>query len=209
MITRITGIAAMVGLVSVTMFGVMLAARLGNYRSKAKRRLHRRLSWLVLALVGVHITAALLDRHHVPPSAVVVPFLSPVRTVAVGTGSLALWGLLLVALTVAGRRWLKRSWRLVHYVAYPAAGLALVHSLLGSDRVRLVAAVMLGVAVVVVRSMYLGRHRRRVRPPAESTGPAPDAWAGPWGRPDEDSLQTAPDPNRRVTVGSDEAVSGR
>jgi DMSO/TMAO reductase YedYZ heme-binding membrane subunit len=209
MITRITGIAAMVGLASVTMFGVMLAARLGNYRSKAKRRLHRRLSWLVLVLVAIHISAALLDRHHVPPSAVVVPFLSPVRTVAVGTGSLALWGLLIVALTVAARGWLKRSWRRAHYVAYPAAGLALVHSLLGSDRMRLVAAVMLGAAVVVIRSVYLGRYRRRVKGPVAPPRPAHDTERGSWGQSEEDRIRRLHDGSRPVTVGSDEAVSGR
>ena len=95
LITRITGIAAMVGLMAVAVYGVLLAMRLGKYRPSIKRRLHRRLSRLVLVVLGVHIGGALLDAHHIPPEAVLVPFVSPVRTYAAGLGSLALWSLML------------------------------------------------------------------------------------------------------------------
>jgi sulfoxide reductase heme-binding subunit YedZ len=168
MITRITGIAAMVGLVAVAGYGVLLAARLGRYPARTKRRLHRRLSRLVLGVVALHIGAALLDRHHIPPGAVLVPFLSPVRTVAAGLGSLALWGLLLVMLTVAARRWFRRSWRVLHYLAYPATGLALAHSFLGSDPILVASSLALCVALLLVGSIWPRRHLRR--PPKHPGG---------------------------------------
>ena len=103
-ITRVSGIAATVGFVAVAVMGILLAKRLGSQRARGKLRPHRRLTEFSVLALGVHIGAASLDRFHVPPYAVVAPFLSPVRTVAAGFGSLALWGLLLVTLTGAGRR---------------------------------------------------------------------------------------------------------
>jgi len=168
MITRITGIAALVGLVAVAGYGVLLAVRRGHHRARIKRRLHRRLSRLVLVVLGVHIGAALLDRRHVPPDAVLVPFISPVRTVAAGLGSLALWGVILVMITVVARRWFRRSWRVVHYLAYPATGFALAHSLLGSDPILTASLTALCVAVVIAGSMW---PRRRLTRPKGSTLP--------------------------------------
>jgi DMSO/TMAO reductase YedYZ heme-binding membrane subunit len=155
MITRVSGIAATIGFVAVAVFGVVLAKRFGSQGGKGKLRLHRQLSELSILVLGVHIGAALLDRHHVPPYAVVAPFFSPVRTIAAGTGSLAVWGLLLVAITGAGRRRFKRSWRTIHYLAYPAIGLVLAHSLLGSDRRQLVSLGAVSVAALVIWAGFL------------------------------------------------------
>jgi methionine sulfoxide reductase heme-binding subunit len=168
MITRISGLAALVGLVAVAGYGVLLATRRGNYPARMKRRLHRRLSRLVLVVLAVHIGAALLEQNHIPPDAVLVPFLSPVRTVAAGLGSLALWGLILIVFTAAARRWFRRSWRVVHYLAYPAIGLALAHSFLGSDPILVALSVALCVIVLMAGSIWPRRHLRR---PAGSTLP--------------------------------------
>jgi hypothetical protein len=157
----------MVGLMAVAVYGVLLAMRLGKYRPSIKRRLHRRLSRLVLVVLGVHIGAALLDAHHIPPEAVLVPFVSPVRTVAAGLGSLALWSLMLVVLTVAARRWFRRGWRVVHYLAYPAAGLALAHAFFGSDPPLVASSVALCVAATIIGSTW--PRRGVLRRPGGST----------------------------------------
>jgi methionine sulfoxide reductase heme-binding subunit len=185
MITRISGIAALVGLVAVAGYGVLVATRRGNYPARTKRRLHRRLSRLVIVVLAVHIGAALLDRDHIPPDAVLVPFLSPVRTVAAGLGSLALWGVILVVLTVAARRWLRRSWRVVHYLAYPAIGVALAHSFLGSDPILVALSVALCVATLIVGSVWPRRHLRR---PGGSTLPLWSRLAGGGSAPTRNRL---------------------
>jgi hypothetical protein len=132
-LARVTGIVAVVGVVATAGLGIALGRRRRTVGPWTTARVHRQLTWLTLGVLGVHIVVALLDRHHVPPYAVVAPFLSPVRTVAAGMGSLATWGLLLVTVTAAGRRWLRLPWRTVHFVAYPAAVCAVAHSFLGSD----------------------------------------------------------------------------
>jgi len=133
MITRISGAVLIAMVLATVTVGILLAVRRVATQARGQARLHRRLSWFALALVAVHIGAALLDRRHVPPYALVAPFLSPTRRIAAGTGSLAVWGVVIVTLSAAGRRWLRPSWRKIHYLAYPACALAVWHSLLGSD----------------------------------------------------------------------------
>jgi hypothetical protein len=133
MITRVSGIVLIATVLAGVSVGIVLALRHGGAQLKGRTRLHRRLSWFALLLLVVHISAALLDRRHVPPYALVAPFVSPTRRIAGGTGSVAAWGVVVVTLTAAGRRWLRPSWRKIHYVAYPACAFAVCHSLLGSD----------------------------------------------------------------------------
>ena len=133
MITRASGTVLVVMVLATVSVGILLAVRRGGAQVRGQARLHRRLSWIVLALLAVHVGAALLDRHHVPPYALVAPFVSHTRRIAAGTGSLAIWGVVIVTLSAAGRRWLRPSWRKIHYLAYPACALAVWHSLLGSD----------------------------------------------------------------------------
>jgi hypothetical protein len=133
MITRVSGIIVVATVLAAVTAGILLAVRRGKAQMKGRTRLHRRLSWFALLLLMVHIGAALLDRNHVAPYALVAPFRSPIRRIAAGTGSLATWGIVVVTLTASGRRWLRPFWRKIHYVAYPACAFAVWHSLLGSD----------------------------------------------------------------------------
>jgi DMSO/TMAO reductase YedYZ heme-binding membrane subunit len=165
-ITRVSGIAATVGFLAVGVIGLLLAKRFGSQSAKGKLRPHRRLTELSVLALGVHIGAALLDRLHVPPYAVVAPFLSPARTVPAGFGSLALWGLLLVSLTGAGRRRFQRSWRMIHYLAYPAIGFAIIHSLLGSDRRQLAGWGALAAVALIGYAIYVRQQRIGVTLPS-------------------------------------------
>lgn len=136
--TRASGTVAL-GLLTVTVvLGVAGAGRyapppLGRFEVPA---LHRNLSLLSLAVLGVHIGTALADTF-VPIgwSAVVVPFLSPYRTTWVGLGTLAFDLLLAVYVTSAVRlRIGQRRWKAVHLLAYAAWPIALFHAAgTGSD----------------------------------------------------------------------------
>jgi DMSO/TMAO reductase YedYZ heme-binding membrane subunit len=169
MLTRLSGIVLVGAVLAALSLGLLLVVRRGSGPIRTHNRLHRRLSWLALGLLVVHIGSALLDRHHVPPYAVVAPFLSPTRRIAAGTGSLATWGLVIVTLTAAGRRWLRPSWRKIHYLAYPAGVFGVAHSLLGSDARLLM--FWLGLWSGVFGLAVLQRFRSPVANPAR---PAPD-----------------------------------
>jgi DMSO/TMAO reductase YedYZ heme-binding membrane subunit len=169
MLTRLSGIVLVAAVLAALSLGLLLVVRRGSGPIRTHNRLHRRLSWLALALLVIHIGSALLDRHHVPPYAVVAPFLSPTRRIAAGTGSLAAWALAIVTLTAAGRRWLRPSWRKIHYLAYAAGVFGVVHSLLGSDVKML--AFWLGLWSGVLGLAVLQRFRAGA---ANLVSPAPD-----------------------------------
>lgn len=136
--TRATGTVAL-GLLTLTVaLGVAGAgryapAKLGRFEVAA---LHRNLSLLSLAVLGVHIGTALADTF-VPIgwTAVLVPFLSPYRTTWVGLGTIAFDLLLAVYLTSAVRlRIGQRRWKAVHLCSYAAWPVALFHAAgTGSD----------------------------------------------------------------------------
>src|SRR5581483_4884843 len=170
---RVTGIVAIVAIMAVVGLGLRLAH--GTARGTGnKARSHRRLTWFALATLVAHVAAALLDRHHVPPYAVLAPFSSPVRRFAAGTGAVALWGAVFVAMTAASRRWCRRSWRRLHYIAYPTAAAGTLHSLLGSDRMATIVAIAgatVATMVVLMRSVVVG-HRRPAAVEASETSDA-------------------------------------
>ena len=134
--------------------------------------LHRNLSLLTLVFLTLHVVTALSDTFvHIGWAATVLPFASPYRTVWLGLGTVALDLLLAVAITSAVRLRLGvRLWKAVHWSAYAAWPVALVHAAgTGTDSrsplqlalYALCAAVT--VSAVVVRLRHPGRGPRPVR----------------------------------------------
>jgi sulfoxide reductase heme-binding subunit YedZ len=98
--------------------------------------LHRNVSLLVLAVLTVHILTSVLDSFApIKLTDAVVPFTSAYRPIWVGLGALTFDCLLAIALTSLLRQRLgHRAWRLVHWLAYVAWPVAVVHGLgTGSD----------------------------------------------------------------------------
>lgn len=130
--TRASGTVAFLLLTATTLLGVAGAGRyapaaVGRFEMAA---LHRNLSLLSLAVLGVHIATAIADSY-VPlglPS-ILIPFASPYRTFWLGLGTLAFDLLLAVALTSAVRLRLGlRRWKAVHLLAYAAWPVAAFHA---------------------------------------------------------------------------------
>jgi sulfoxide reductase heme-binding subunit YedZ len=93
--------------------------------------LHRNLSLLCLAFLGVHVATTVLDGY-VPIGLldVFVPFRSPYRPLYVGLGALGLDLLLAVLVTSALRHRIGYgSWRFVHWLAYLCWPIAVIHGL--------------------------------------------------------------------------------
>jgi DMSO/TMAO reductase YedYZ heme-binding membrane subunit len=136
--TRGTGVAALVLLTLVVALGVAGSLRL---RSDRWPRflvvgLHRNLTLLTLAFLAGHIATTVLDSY--TPIALrdaVIPFAGRYRPLWLGLGAVAVD--LLLALTVTSllrARVGYRTWRALHWLAYAAWPVALVHGLgTGSD----------------------------------------------------------------------------
>jgi methionine sulfoxide reductase heme-binding subunit len=110
----------------------------GLERQMAVLELHRILATLGLSFVGMHVLTLILDP-------VVgfdlwdgfIPLTSDYRPLQVAAGVASMWMLAgVVVSTWAAGYYPRKTWRLVHYAAYPAYALALIHGLTaGSDTV--------------------------------------------------------------------------
>ena len=93
--------------------------------------LHRNVALLVLAVLVVHVGAAVLDSFApIGLKDVFIPFGSPYRPLWLGFGALAFDLLLLVLLSsVLRRHFGHRAWRSIHWLAYVSWPVAVVHGL--------------------------------------------------------------------------------
>jgi predicted ferric reductase len=93
--------------------------------------LHRNLTMVAVVLLGLHVTASVVDSYvDISPLDVVVPLRSPYRPVWLGLGTLAVDVLAAVAITSVLRHRISHSgWRAVHSLAYLAWPLAVLHGL--------------------------------------------------------------------------------
>ncbi len=131
--TRSFGLVALALLTASVLLGVLTSQRIATpkWPRFASQALHRNVSLLALAVVGVHVLTTLMDTYvRITWWAAVVPFTSAYRTGYVALGTIAFDLLLVVtatslARTLTGHRW----WRLVHWSAYAAWPLALGHYL--------------------------------------------------------------------------------
>jgi predicted ferric reductase len=92
--------------------------------------LHRNLSLLAIALLGIHVVTAITARHaNVPWLSTIVPFTSGYQRLWVGLGAVALDLMAAVVVTSLLRdRLTPAAWRGVHLMAYAAYPVALGHS---------------------------------------------------------------------------------
>jgi sulfoxide reductase heme-binding subunit YedZ len=138
-------------------------------RRVIRQLLHRSAAVVGLIALAVHLALTVLDSYvSTSVTAVLVPFTAGYKVLALGIGSLALYGFL----GAAGSGWLRlttarlfseRGWRWLHRVAYAGWGLCLLHGILaGPDTGSpwALASYALGVAMVAVG---FGVHRAGVR----------------------------------------------
>lgn len=205
-LTRGSGAVSLLLLTGTTVLGVLAA---GRWRSErwprfAVSALHRNLTLLALAFIGVHVGTTIADAYApIGVRDVFIPFAARYRPVWLGLGALTLDLLLALALTSMLRRHIGyRSWRVLHWTAYATWPLALAHGLgSGSDaRFGWMAALAFGsVAVVVVaiavRLLRAGNPGLRLAVGAATvavvallgtwygSGPAKRGWAARAGTP--------------------------
>ncbi len=137
-VSRAAGFAAYAALTLEMLLGLFLSTDLAD-RWIARARtieLHRWLSATALALTFTHAAALLGDRYiRFDALDVLVPFLAPYRSIAVGLGVLAAWAAVIVHVSFELRTRIgQRAWRALHGVSFFLYLGATAHGLLaGTD----------------------------------------------------------------------------
>jgi DMSO/TMAO reductase YedYZ heme-binding membrane subunit len=132
-LTRGMGVGALILLTLSVALGVVTSIR---WRSDRWPRfitsgLHRNLTLLAIAFVGVHVLATVADGYTpIGLRDAVIPFISPYRPIWLGLGAIAFDLLIaLVATSLLREKIGYRMWRYVHWLAYVSWPIALVHAL--------------------------------------------------------------------------------
>ena len=176
---RACGLAAYVALVALVVLGMWLRHpwrhRFRWPHAEEQFRLHAATGVAVVALVGAHILALVLDRYAgVGWLAVVVPRKASYRPTAVSLGVFALYGLAAVSLTArVGGRAIGRQWRRVHMLALPTFTLVWFHGVsAGTDTPRLRGFYLVtGLVVVAAAATRVLGHAALRRTSLASHGP--------------------------------------
>lgn len=231
-LSRGTGLVSLVLLSASVLLGVTEVVRWANERWPrfVTAALHRNVSLLATAFIGVHVVTAVLDGFApIRWLDVVVPFTCAYRPVWLGLGAVAVD--LLIALVVTSllrQRIGPRAWRAVHWAAYACWPVAVVHGLgTGSDTragwVQLLDAACVGAVVLAVwwrvATGWPVATGRRIAAASASVmvplgilawtaiGPARAGWARRAGTPA--SLLASAAPARTASSGSDAPATAR
>jgi methionine sulfoxide reductase heme-binding subunit len=134
--SRSTGVVALLLLTAVMLLGVLVTrqGRLPGLPKFAVSGLHRNLSLLATAFVGLHVLTAVLDGYvDIPLTSAVVPLTSPYERIWLSLGAISLDLTVAVIITSLLRRHLsRRAWRAVHLLAYLSWPVAWLHSFFAS-----------------------------------------------------------------------------
>ncbi|WP_458245949.1 ferric reductase-like transmembrane domain-containing protein [Streptomyces sp. MAI_2237] len=135
---RATGAVCLILFTVVVLLGiaVRLRGRLPGLPRFGTVTLHRTLSLSATAFLALHIALAVLDTYvDITPTDVLVPFVSAYQPLWLGLGTVALDLMLAVLFTSLLRERIgHRTWRALHWLAYAAWPVALVHGIgIGTD----------------------------------------------------------------------------
>lgn len=173
--SRATGVVSLVLLSLVVILGILVnrQGRLPRLPAFAVTGLHRSLSLLSVLFITVHVATAIIDPYvSIRVAAVVIPFVSAYQPFWLGLGAVALDLIAALILTSLARAHLgRRLWRGIHWLAYLAWPVALVHGVGASPDLRsgalrdvaILSAVAVGGAAVWRAARSLGEVPRSER----------------------------------------------
>jgi predicted ferric reductase len=129
--SRASGIVAYLALAMSMLFGLAVTARAGVLSRATFFDLHQ--EWTLAAVIAVVVHVATIVLHAasgVPVAAAAIPFASARLTGPVALGTIALWGVALLAVT----SWMRKSipfaaWRAIHAAAFGTFLLGLAHGI--------------------------------------------------------------------------------
>jgi DMSO/TMAO reductase YedYZ heme-binding membrane subunit len=181
--TRGAGVVSLLLFTAVTCLGILTVMR---WQSASWPRfltveLHRNLALLSVIFLVIHIATAILDPFvELGWLSTVVPFVSDYRPLWVGLGAISVDLLIAVLVTSLLRNRVgQRAWRAVHWLAYGAWPLAIVHGFgSGSDAfaawmLGIDAACLMAVGAALAWRVAAGRsNRSRLEGAVAGVGPA-------------------------------------
>jgi predicted ferric reductase len=157
--SRATGVVCLVLFSLVAILGIIVnrQGRLPGLPRFAVTGLHRSLSLLTVAFLGIHIVTAIADGYvHIPWLSTIVPFTSGYERLWIGLGTVAIDLTAAVIITSLLRDRLRPVvWRAVHWLSYVSYPVAVVHSMGASKDLRsgwllaLTMATVFGVATAI------------------------------------------------------------
>jgi methionine sulfoxide reductase heme-binding subunit len=138
--SRATGVVSLLMLSLVLILGMLVnrQGKLPGLPAFAVTGLHRSLSLLSVVFVAVHVLTAILDPYvTIRLISVIIPFTSGYLPFWLGLGAVALDLMLaLIVTSLIRARLSRRVWRGVHWLAYAAWPIALIHGLGASPDLR-------------------------------------------------------------------------
>jgi methionine sulfoxide reductase heme-binding subunit len=186
--SRATGVVAFLLLTLVVLIGITVSrkGRVPGLPRFAVMGLHRRVSLLAVVFLAVHVLSAVADPYvSIRLAAVVVPFTSAYQPVPTGLGAVALdLGFAVLVTSLLRKRIGWRIWRTVHWLAYAAYPVAVLHGLTSAKDLRsgwllaLTVVCLLSVAGAVAWRLagtrrHQGQRQRPVPGAADRAGPVP------------------------------------
>jgi DMSO/TMAO reductase YedYZ heme-binding membrane subunit len=183
-LTRGSGVVALILLTAAVLIGIVNALRWRTDRWPrfALTDAHRNLTLVSIVFVAIHVVTTVADGYApIGLLDAVVPFLSPYRPLWLGLGAVSFDLLLALVVTSLMRASIPpRVWRGLHWLAYAAWPIALVHSLGTGSDARTGWLQALGVAcLLLVAASVLGRVALGDGPRAVRLGGAAAAVAVP------------------------------
>ncbi len=170
--TRGAGIVSLLLLTGVMYLGLLGALRwqTSAWPRFATTGFHRNLALMSVVFLAIHIVAAIVDPFaNLGLLAALVPFSSAYRTLWLGLGVIALdIGAAVLVTSLVKNRIGRRTWRAVHWLAYAAWPLALLHGIgTGTDAAApWMLAIDLACLVVVGSAVMVRATSRPSRPAA-------------------------------------------
>ena len=136
--TRSAGTVAYLLLAGSTIWGLLLSTKLIKETIPAALSLamHNILSWLAVALTGLHALALLWDSYYTYTLAdLTIPFIGPYQPGWVGLGIIGFYLMFLTSLSFNLRKQIgQKRWRQLHYATFGVYILATVHGVMaGTD----------------------------------------------------------------------------
>ena len=172
--SRATGVVCLVLFTAVVLLGILVSrqGRLPGLPRFAVTGLHRSISLLAVVFLAIHVLTAVADGFvTIQLAAAIIPFTSSYLPVQIGLGAIALDLIAALVITSLLRARIgRRVWRAVHWLAYAAYPVTVLHSVTSAADLRsgwllaLTAVCVLSVAAAACYRLAAARPGRHSAP---------------------------------------------